>query len=710
MLRLWKRKAKGKREWELSQIIKKNTTPTPTTNKNHIVTHWNKALEMLTGCPADEVIGTKKQWAAFYSEERSVMADFIVSGIGEKDTKKYYGDKWRKSSLIEGAYEAEDFFPDKGETGKWFFFTAAPIRGPGGNIVGSIETLWDTTESKQIQCERESRIHQLSTLLSICTALGASLDIEESFRIVADQIIANFNVDSVGIYLTEGNSDLRVTYSRGYSESFYQKGSKIGPDNIIERVAQTGKIIIFEDVTSDTAPYKEFALDEGLKSAAYLPLIPKEGVFAVIRLSSHTSHRFSQEDKDIFELIANRIASAVENIRLHHQTKISEQQMRLTVKEKTKELEESYRNLMISEEKYRTTFDADPNPIFLMSRKSLRLLDINATAINCYGYARDEFLKMSFWDLGCRDDPEMIDGLKHISLNQSNFYPKRIHGRKGGNPFYVNIHVCLGKYLKKDILIATTTDVTESMEKDVQFMQVIQADKLATLGTMAAGMAHEINQPLNVIQVCADYFLKMVKRDGEIGKMEMTTIADEIRSSVQRAAEIIKHVRDFARQSEVVKNRLDINNPIRDVFKILGQQLRVHQIKLEMDLDDNLPQVMADHNRLEQVFINLVINAMDALDLKGKMGGQDWRGFLKIRSFSKDDQVIVTVSDNGPGIQPEIIDKIFDPFFTTKDVGEGTGLGLSITYGIITGCGGTIEVKSEVGKGATFTLSFPCAV
>jgi C4-dicarboxylate-specific signal transduction histidine kinase len=202
----------------------------------------------------------------------------------------------------------------------------------------------------------------------------------------------------------------------------------------------------------------------------------------------------------------------------------------------------------------------------------------------------------------------------------------------------------------------------------------------------------------------------MVKRGKKIDNVELTTMADEIRSNVQRASEIIKHMRDFARQSEVVKKKININDPIRAIFKILGQQLRVHQIELDLELDDTLPRVLADHNRLEQVFINLVTNAMDALDNKDKMMDQKWKRVLGIKSFSEGDQVIVTVYDNGTGIPPEIINKIFDPFFTTKDTGEGTGLGMSISYGIVRDFGGAIEVKSEVGKGTTFTLRFPSAV
>jgi len=258
--------------------------------------------------------------------------------------------------------------------------------------------------------------------------------------------------------------------------------------------------------------------------------------------------------------------------------------------------------------------------------------------------------------------------------------------------------------MERDFLIATTTDITENVEKEAQ---LIQAGKMATLGTMAAGMAHEINQPLNVIQVCADFFLKTLKKDKEISGVELTTMADEISNNVQRAAGIINHMRDFARQSKDVSGELNINEPIRDVFKVLGQQLRVHQIELDLDLDDKLPPIMADHNRMEQVFINLVTNAMDTLDEKGETEDKEFKKLLKIRSYSKVEQVFVTVSDNGTGIPEDVIDKIFDPFFTTKEIGKGTGLGMSISYGIVKDYGGTITVSSKSGEGTAFELSFP---
>ncbi len=256
-----------------------------------------------------------------------------------------------------------------------------------------------------------------------------------------------------------------------------------------------------------------------------------------------------------------------------------------------------------------------------------------------------------------------------------------------------------------DCLIATTTDINESVEKEAQ---LIQASKLATLGTLASGMAHELTQPLNVIQVASDFFLKKIKKGEGVSTDELRTMAEEIGSQLDRASKVIKHMRDFARQSDITRTRLRINEPIKDVFKVMGQQLRVHQIEVELDLAPHVPYIMADHNRLEQVFINLVTNAMYAMDDKGlRWGDRKWRRLLKIESSSADGQVVVKVSDTGKGIPKEIIDRIFEPFFTTRKAGQGTGLGMSISYRIISDYGGTIEVESEVDKGATFTLKFP---
>ncbi|MEA1935341.1 MAG: histidine kinase dimerization/phosphoacceptor domain -containing protein, partial [Thermodesulfobacteriota bacterium] len=153
-------------EERLLRIVEGTSVPVFVIDKEHSVTHWNRACEKITGISANEVIGTRKQWSAFYSAERPVMADLIVDGATEEEISRHYVGKYRKSALIEGAYEAEDFFPDTCKSGRWLFFTAAPLRDRQGNIIGSIETLQDTTNRKSAEDKIKESLKEKETLLS----------------------------------------------------------------------------------------------------------------------------------------------------------------------------------------------------------------------------------------------------------------------------------------------------------------------------------------------------------------------------------------------------------------------------------------------------------------------------------------------------------------------------------------------------------------
>jgi len=446
-------------------------------------------------------------------------------------------------------------------------------------------------------------------------------------------------------------------------------------------VAEKGQLTIFENIAASNQGEIEILAREGLKSIAYIPISTKDNkVFGVLRIGTKTSKYFTPEEKNVLELIGNRVGAAIENSMLQQELKKSE-------------------------EKYRSLFENDPNPTFILESRGFVILDTNQRAQDSYGYTRDELLGISFLQLSDDSDEELAQGLKNLSPGQSILFTKKQHFRKDGKPFYVNINMSFAKYADRDVIIASSTDITEVVEKETQ---LIQAGKMTTLGVMAAGMAHEINQPLNVIQVCADFFLKMLKRGQPIEDEDLKTMANDIVANVGRAAGVIKHVRDFARQSELVHSKVNINDPIRDVFKVFGHQLKMHDIDVTLDLDPDIPDIMAEHNRLEQVLINLVSNAIDAMDEKsGQPGPQDSPKQLSIKSFVENDQVMVHVTDTGTGMSEEVKNKIFEPFFTTKKVGKGTGLGVSISYGIVKDYSGRIEIDSELGKGTTFKLMFP---
>jgi histidine kinase len=187
-------------------------------------------------------------------------------------------------------------------------------------------------------------------------------------------------------------------------------------------------------------------------------------------------------------------------------------------------------------------------------------------------------------------------------------------------------------------------------------------------------------------------------------------MSTEIDAYVDRAAKIINHMRQFGRKSDIVLQKVRVNDPLQKAMEILGQQLKVRGIEVEWNLAENLPLIMADPDRLEQVFINLLINARDAVDENRQFRDRP-QGDKKItiKTESAGNEIVVEICDTGPGIPDEIIDRIFEPFFTTKKVGQGTGLGLSISYGIIQECNGSIKAFSKKSGGAGFHMRFPVA-
>ncbi len=278
------------------------------------------------------------------------------------------------------------------------------------------------------------------------------------------------------------------------------------------------------------------------------------------------------------------------------------------------------------------------------------------------------------------------------------------------------------KKLEKEIKIYANN--LEKMVKErtdelrIKDAQLVQSGKLANLGEMATGIAHEINQPLGSISLMTQGLILAMKKS-KLNESLLTTKLNSIIKQIDRIDKIINHLRTFARQASEPKEEIDINKPLRDVFEFIGQQLKNRNIAINLELGNNLPLILADHNKLEQVFLNIIGNARDALDefeekIKSMFENSSypewvnsWNKQINIKSYSDSESVFVKVSDNAGGIPDSIVQKIFEPFFTTKDVGKGTGLGLSISYGIVKEFGGNIEVESYNMKGSTFIIEIP---
>jgi signal transduction histidine kinase len=228
--------------------------------------------------------------------------------------------------------------------------------------------------------------------------------------------------------------------------------------------------------------------------------------------------------------------------------------------------------------------------------------------------------------------------------------------------------------------------------EEAQRAQLVHAEKMAAVGTLAAGVAHEVNNPLAGITACLEN-LRANPDDDEMRSRYLNLIGD----GLTRIERTITNLLNFSRQREVKLEPTSLNHSLRHVVELVGYQLRQAGVEVVLDLDSDHAMVMADHFQMEQLFLNLVLNAISAMSEGGT---------LTLKTRVRRGEVIVDVQDTGTGIPEEIRDRVFDPFFTTREVGEGTGLGLAVSHSIVAAHGGTIEVDSELGVGTTFRVRF----
>ena len=227
------------------------------------------------------------------------------------------------------------------------------------------------------------------------------------------------------------------------------------------------------------------------------------------------------------------------------------------------------------------------------------------------------------------------------------------------------------------------------------------ASKMASIGRLAAGVAHEINNPLAIINEKAGLMKDILEVSGNMpdNKDKFLSLISGIAESVNRCRTITHRLLGFSRRMEISQDAIDMNDAIQEVIGFLEKEILYRNIRLELNLQENLPKVITDKGQVQQVFLNIINNAIDALKKNG---------LINVTTYAKDDKFIgIAIKDNGSGIPKENLKHIFEPFYSTKEKGEGTGLGLSISYGIVQKLGGTILVESEINKGTTFFVELP---
>jgi len=434
---------------------------------------------------------------------------------------------------------------------------------------------------------------------------------------------------------------------------------------------------------------------DGLELASIINADPSRDIVPVIFITAHAYNEFHLEkyyETGIIDFI----------IKPFHRT-ILLSKIKILL-----ELSRQKNRIQESERMYRTLLNASPEGILIM--------DLN-------GDIR-ELSKMTSEVFGITDKNVFI------GKNINSIFPAEEHARLQTviestlvDGLTQNVEFILTKADQSQFI--SEISITLIQEKDsrpVSFMAVIRdisqrkrmeqhlihTEKMVSLGEMAAGIAHEINQPLNTISLGLENLLHELKKTKGIDELYFHKKATRIFDNISRLDYIIDHIRTFSRSNDTfLLSGFNVNDSIRDGISMLSGQLNHKGVELVLHLNESIPLVIGNAQRFEQVIINLLINARDGLEEKQKLNGDNFHKLIEIKSYQKKQFIFVEVKDNGIGIKPDVLDKIMLPFFTTKEAGKGTGLGLSISFGIIKEMNGNIEIQSEFSLGTSLQISIP---
>ena len=361
------------------------------------------------------------------------------------------------------------------------------------------------------------------------------------------------------------------------------------------------------------------------------------------------------------------------------------------------ELKQTHDNLKASETKYRLLYETSRDAILILD-KNTRLQDINEAGLNLFSFKdRAEALSIEtffqlFWDT--RDAKSFFAEAQKDGFIQGH---EVFMVDRSGKKLAVMISATVrldedGKFVGID---ATVRDVTEKRRLE---KYLAQTEKLASIGQLASGVAHEINNPLGVIKCYSNLIAKGQDPDAQVSQDVKI-----IQKHTDQCKSVVEALLNFARKSAPEMIEADIHQIIEEVLSVIERQTLKEQISVHKEFDRTIPKLTLDPQKIQQVLMNLLLNARQAIT-----GGGDIRVRTTIRTGTN--MLAIEIADTGQGISDINIDRIFDPFFTTKDPGQGTGLGLSVSYGIVKQHGGEIEIVSSPGKGSLFTVLLPAGI
>jgi two-component system NtrC family sensor kinase len=540
-------------------------------------------------------------------------------------------------------------------------------------------------QNAQLFEQSERRARETRALLEAGRAVTASLEAGRTVRVIMEQARAVLGVESCGIMaLDPATGELSSVASLDLPPAMISRVRIREGEGIAGAALRDGRPVQSPDLFDDPRVlYPELPRASGFRSMLAAPLRIGDVRIGVISVFRRDVHRFSMAEEDLLQALADQAAIALEHARLY-------ERLEARVEERTVELERQKRFVEV-------VLETLPVGVFVLDA-NLRVVRANregARALACAPTARgalpemlpaDRASEVEGWlrDAGAARQP----GRREVEVTvagEAKVFRFSVAPLEGGEAGVAHV-----------VLVVEDVTLAKQLER-----QMLLTERLTTAGRLAAGVAHELNNPLATIAGCAESLSARLKEGDVAARPELADFPAYLRlieEEAFRCKEITGSLLGFVREPGSRRTPTDVNALVAKTVELLSHQSRFGAAEILTELDPGLPPLTLNEGQLRQVFLGIASNALEAMDGHGR---------LTVRSHQARGAVEVEFEDQGPGIPPEVAARVFDPFFTTKPPGQGTGLGLAIAQGIVADHGGRIELVSAVGRGSTFRVVLP---
>jgi PAS domain S-box-containing protein len=628
--------------------------------------------------------------------QNQVHKDMVGDRIGEYCYSAYHG----RETVCDSCILELSFQEGRIQTGErtgvangkpaYFEMTASPLRDASGNIVAGIEVVRDVTERKRTERQISKSLKMLSALHKVDVNILGGADVEETLGGICEAIV-DMGYRLCWIGMAESDHTVRVAAARGIPREEIDEmnlrwdGTPEGY-GALTTVFGNGQSYLSRDIFEDDrfAPWKDKIEEWGARSLVYLPLKSDGGkVIGTLNVYSGRVDGFTTEDVGDLETFAQQCAVAMQSAKW------------------LEELRDAHQRL---------AFHVNRMPLaYIAWGMDFRIQEWNPAAERIFGWKAEEVVGRKPADFMVPEEEmphvggiwsKLIAGEETYSLNANlRKDGKRITCEWFNNPLYDTTGRITGA-------VSMVHDVTEKTQLERQLQT---AQRMEAVGTLAGGVAHDFNNSLTGIFGFSEMLRPLLK-----GNERALSHLNEVQRSAERAATLTRQLLTYSRRQPITPVNLSLNGVVTDLLKLVSKVVG-DDIELRMHLGENLPPVFADPGQVEQVLMNLVINARDAMPDGGRLVIETEEvqvdpGFLRYHPYmSPGTYVVLSVTDTGVGIDAKTQERVFEPFFTTKGPSKGTGLGLAMVYGIVKQHNGFIHLYSEPGQGTTFKIYLPPA-